>query len=51
MSEHLNRKTAEELPDATLAAFTLLRDNELTRITQWVFQPGDQTGWHRHDCD
>ena len=51
MSEHLNRKTAEDLPDAALADFTLLLDDERTRITQWVFQPGDQTGWHRHDCD
>lgn len=51
MSEHLTRKTADELPDAELAQFTLLLDNDRTRITQWVFRPGDQTGWHRHECD
>ena len=28
MSEHLNRKTAEDLPDAALADFTLLLDDE-----------------------
>jgi len=51
MSKHLNRKTAEELPKAALAQHTLLLDNEHTRITQWVFSPNDQTGWHRHECD
>ncbi len=51
MSEHLDRKTADELPDAALASHTLLLDDDRTRITQWVFQPGDQTGWHRHECD
>lgn len=51
MSEHLEKKTAAELPDAALAAHTLLLDNDRTRITRWVFQPGDQTGWHRHECD
>ena len=30
---------------------TLLLDNEFTRITRWVFAPGDQTGWHRHELD
>ena len=33
------------------AGRTLLLDNEFTRITRWVFAPGDQTGWHRHEFD
>ena len=30
---------------------TVLLDNEFTRITRWIFAPGDQTGWHRHEFD
>lgn len=26
-------------------------DNDRTRVTEWRFQPGDATGWHRHDMD
>ena len=51
MSEHLEKKTAAELPEAALARHTLMLDDDKTRITQWVFAPGDQTGWHRHECD
>lgn len=51
MSEHLTRKTAEELGDAPLARHNLLLENDRTRITQWIFAPGDQTGWHRHEWD
>lgn len=51
MSKHLNRKTAKELPQAALAQHTLLLNNDYTRITQWVFAPGDQSGWHQHECD
>ena len=51
MSEHLERKTAEELPDANLAKHQILLDNDHTRITTWAFAPGDQTGWHKHTFD
>jgi len=49
MSEHLEKKTAAELPKTALAKNTLMLDDDNTRITQWVFAPGDQTGWHRHE--
>jgi hypothetical protein len=26
-----------------------LIDNDTTRVTQWRFAPGAQTGWHRHE--
>lgn len=26
-------------------------DNEKVRVTEWVFGPGDATGWHRHELD
>ena len=51
MSEHLKKKTAAELPETTLAKHSLMLDDDKTRITQWVFAPGDQTGWHRHEWD
>ena len=51
MSEHLIGKTTEALPDAVIARHELLLDNAQTRITKWIFAPGDQTGWHRHTFD
>ena len=46
MSKHLARKTASEPATAEPTQFTLLLDEDLSRITQWLFQPGDQTGQH-----
>ena len=51
MSEHLTAKTKIELSGAALARHTLLLDDDRARITQWVFAPGDQTGWHNHTHD
>ena len=51
MSEHLTDKTKADLADATLARHSLLLEDDRTRITQWVFAPGDQTGWHHHTHD
>lgn len=51
MSDHLTDKTRSELTDAALASHTLLLEDDRTRITQWVFAPGDQTGWHHHTYD
>ncbi len=51
MSEHRRGRTAAELPGAALAEHTLLHEDARTRITQWVFAPGDQTGWHCHEWD
>lgn len=30
---------------------TVYIDNERTRVTEWRFKPGDNTGWHRHAYD
>lgn len=27
---------------------TLLHDDERARVTRWDFEPGADTGWHRH---
>ncbi len=51
MSKKLEAKTAEQEPDAKFGTETVLLDNDTTRISEWVFQPGEQTGWHLHDWD
>jgi beta-alanine degradation protein BauB len=30
---------------------TLKIDNARSRITEWRFAPGAETGWHRHEMD
>ena len=38
-------------PMSTNATSTLLIDNDRTRVTEWRFQPGAATGFHRHEYD
>ena len=33
------------------AEFTVLYEDEKTRITSWCFAPGTETGWHHHNFD
>ena len=51
MSEHLKKRTGRELGEFAQATRMLLHEDGRARITQWIFQPGDQTGWHRHEWD
>jgi quercetin dioxygenase-like cupin family protein len=37
--------------DAVTAAATVQIDNEFTRVTQWRFLPGTQTGMHTHELN
>ncbi len=30
---------------------TLQVENDRTRVTEWRFAPGAETGWHRHEYD
>jgi beta-alanine degradation protein BauB len=30
---------------------TVLVDNDRVRVTEWRFDPGEATGWHRHELD
>lgn len=30
---------------------TVQIDNDFTRVTEWYFEPGAETGWHGHDMD
>ena len=33
------------------AVATVHIDNEHVRVTEWAFEPGAATGWHRHGFD
>lgn len=33
------------------ARATVQVDNEVVRVTEWRFAPGEATGWHRHQFD
>ncbi len=35
----------------TAAKPTVMIDNDRTRVTEWRFQPGAATGFHRHEYD
>lgn len=37
------------MPDK--ACMKIHMDNEQVLIKEWRFQPGQETGWHRHDYD
>lgn len=37
--------------DATTAIATVQIDNNFTRVTEWRFPPGTQTGMHTHELD
>lgn len=37
--------------DYKAAEFTILFEDDKTKITSWRFDPGAETGWHEHDVD
>ncbi len=37
--------------DRPAATPTVLIDNDRVRVTEWRFEPGAATGWHRHEMD
>ncbi len=34
-----------------IAEPTILVDDERVKVTRWHFEPGAETGWHRHGMD
>jgi quercetin dioxygenase-like cupin family protein len=36
---------------SSTATPTVMIDNDRTRVTEWRFQPGAATGFHRHEYD
>ena len=56
MAEYYNEnrdslKDHQGLPVGKLAKRTVLVDNELTRVSFFELEPGDNTGWHKHESD
>ncbi len=49
MSIQLDRKNRNSNIDA--AEFSVLYEDDKTRITSWRFAPGAETGWHYHGFD
>ena len=44
-------KDHKDLPVGKLAKRTVLVDNEMTRVSYFEIEPGDNTGWHKHEFD
>ena len=42
-------KDHKGLPVGKLAKRTVLLDNEITRVSYFEIESGDNTGWHRHE--
>ena len=56
MAEYYNEsrdslKDRQGLPVGKLAKRTVLVDNEVTRVSYFELEPGDNTGWHKHESD
>ncbi|MCH2549614.1 MAG: cupin [Alphaproteobacteria bacterium] len=51
MSTKLLEKTTENASEREIGNFTLLHEDNKTRITHWVIKPNQQTGWHMHEFD
>jgi len=49
MSEKLDEKTRIEIPADKVGHYDVLIDNETTRITFHRIEPGENSGWHRHE--
>ena len=50
MSIRMNNVKQEESV-RELAEFSLLFEDDKTKITSWKFAPGTETGWHHHNFD
>ncbi|MBT5571250.1 MAG: hypothetical protein HOJ90_08540 [Alphaproteobacteria bacterium] len=51
MSRKLDEKTESEIPTDKLGHYDVLIDNDTTRITFHRIEPGENSGWHRHEHD
>lgn len=51
MSAKLEERTQLAVDPDKLAHNEVILDNETTRITFHRIKPGEQSGWHRHECD
>ena len=51
MSTKLQEKTSELAAERGIADHKVIMENDEMIVTHWVFKPGEQTGWHRHELD
>lgn len=51
MSRKLEERTRAEIPPEELGHYEVLIDNATTRITFHRIEPGQHSGWHRHEHD
>jgi len=51
MSTLLKDPTADQTGGRTCADPILIHEDDKTRITKYVLEPGEQTGWHLHEYD
>jgi quercetin dioxygenase-like cupin family protein len=51
MSTKLQEKTHELASERQIAKHKILLEDDRMIVTHWVFKPGEQTGWHRHELD
>jgi len=51
MSTKLLDKTQALTADRPVAEHKVLLEDDRMIVTHWVFKPGEQTGWHRHELD
>ena len=51
MSTKLQEKTQTLTAERKVAAHEVLMEDDRMIVTHWVFKPGEQTGWHRHEMD
>lgn len=51
MSTKLRDKTAAQAVAREIATHRVLMEDDTMIVTHWLFRPGEQTGWHRHETD
>ncbi|MDG2187581.1 MAG: hypothetical protein P8K09_04900 [Hyphomicrobiales bacterium] len=51
MSKKLDDKENDFSSKREIAEHKIVLENEELIVTHWVFNPGEQTGWHLHELD
>ena len=51
MSTQLKDPTEDQTGGRTCAEPILVFEDDKTRITRYIIEPGEQTGWHIHEDD
>lgn len=51
MSTKLQEKAKAQAAERKIADYKVVHEDERVIVTHWVFKPGEETGWHRHDLD